>query len=113
MSCVGCVDGKASDTCAKDDGDDEGHHPSNPSLPSLLSQKMMGRKRKSKMAIRHENAGVAGTGRASGWGLSAWTVVEVDDLENSEGSVPMSGLRLKTESGSSANWGRFPMDDRP
>ena len=45
----------------------------------------------------------------SGWGLSAWTV----DSEDSEGSVPMRGLRLKTESGSSANWGKFPMDDRP
>jgi hypothetical protein len=50
----------------------------------------------------------------SGWGLSARTVVEVDDSEDSEGSVaPMSGLRLITESGSSANWGRFPMDDKP
>jgi hypothetical protein len=104
MSCVGCVDGKASDTCAKDDGDDEGHHPLNPSLPSLPSQKM---------AIRRENTGVVGTGRALGWGLSAWTVVEIDNLEDSEGSVPMSGLRLKTESGSSANWGRFLMDNRP
>jgi hypothetical protein len=49
----------------------------------------------------------------SGWGLSAWTVVEVDDSEDSEGSVPTSGLRLITESGSSAKWGRFPMDDKP
>jgi hypothetical protein len=66
MSCVGCVDGKASDTCAKDDGDggDEGHHLSSPSLRSLRSRKMMGRKRK--MAIRRANAGVAGTGRGSG-----------------------------------------------
>jgi hypothetical protein len=72
MSCVGCVDGKASDTCAKNDGDgdDEGgggeghHHLSSPSLPSLPSRKTMGRKRK--MAILRANAGVAGTGRASG-----------------------------------------------
>jgi hypothetical protein len=70
MSCAGCVDGKASDTCAKNDadegGDDEGHHLSSPSLPSLPSRKMMGRKRKRRVAIRRANAGVAGTGRACG-----------------------------------------------
>jgi hypothetical protein len=75
MSCVGCVGGKASDTCAKkdgegdDDGDDdgEGHrHLSSPSLPSLPSRKMMGRTRKRRMAIRRADAGVAETARASG-----------------------------------------------
>jgi hypothetical protein len=76
MSCAGCVDGKASDTCAMNGGDgdddaddaddDEGHHLSSPSLPSLPSQRMMGRKRKRRMAIRRANAGVAGTGRACG-----------------------------------------------
>jgi hypothetical protein len=49
----------------------------------------------------------------SGWGLSAWTVAEADDSEDSEGSVPTSGLRLITESGSSANWARFSMDAKP
>lgn len=68
MSCVGCADGKVSDTCAKNDGDgdgddDEGHHLSS---PSLRSRKMMGRKMKTKMAILRANAGVAGMGRASG-----------------------------------------------
>jgi len=71
MSCVGCVDGKASDTCAKNDGDgdgdddydDEGHRLSSPSLPS---RKMMGRKRKRKMAMRRANAGAVVMGRANG-----------------------------------------------
>jgi hypothetical protein len=46
---------------------DEGHHLLSPSLPSLPSWKMMGRKgkRKRKMAIWHMNAGVVETGRAS------------------------------------------------
>jgi hypothetical protein len=76
MSCVCCVNGKASDTCARNDGGgvddvggddgDEGHHLSSPSLPSLPSRTMMGRKRKRRMAIRRAIAGVAGTGRASG-----------------------------------------------
>jgi hypothetical protein len=48
----------------------------------------------------------------SGWGLSTGTTVEADDSEDSEGSVPMMGLRLITELGSSANWGRSAMDDR-
>jgi len=71
-SCVGCVDGKASDICAKNDGDgdddgddedDEGHHLSSPSLPS---RKILGKKRKRMMAIRRADVGVARTGRASG-----------------------------------------------
>ena len=74
MSCGGCVDGKASDTCAKNDGEgggdgDEAHHLSSLSLPSLPNQKMMGkRRRKRKMAMQRANAGVAGTARASGCG---------------------------------------------
>lgn len=70
MSCVGCADGKASDTRAMNDGDgagdddDEGHHLSSPSPPNLPSRKMMGRKRK--MEILRANAGVAQTARASG-----------------------------------------------
>lgn len=71
MSCVGCVDGKASDACAQNDADDdgegdddEGFHLSSPSLPSLPGRKRKGRKRKRRMAIRRANAGVAGTGRA-------------------------------------------------
>jgi hypothetical protein len=73
MSCVGCVDGKASDTCAKNDGDgdddddddddDKGHHLSSPSLPT---RKMMGRKRMRMKAVRRVNACAAGTGRESG-----------------------------------------------
>jgi hypothetical protein len=69
------VDGKASDTCAKNDGegegdddDDEVHHLPSPSLPSLPSRKMMGKRRKRTTAIRRANAGVAGTGMASGCG---------------------------------------------
>lgn len=74
MSCVGCVDGKASDTCEKNDGDgdgnndeeEEGRHFSSPSLPSLPSRKMMGRKRKRNVVIWRANASAAGTGRALG-----------------------------------------------
>jgi hypothetical protein len=44
----------------------------------------------------------------SGWGLSARRIVEVDDSDDSE---PTIGLRLTTEPGSSANWGRSAMDD--
>lgn len=45
-------------------------------------------------------------GMKSGWGLSARRVVE-----DSDDSEPMMGLRLTTEPGSSANWGRSAMDD--
>ncbi len=69
MSCDGRVDGMESDTCANGDDDDEYHHLSSPSLPSLPSRRMMGRKvKRKKMAIPRANVvAPAGTGRASGY----------------------------------------------
>jgi hypothetical protein len=43
----------------------------------------------------------------SGGGLAAMTMVEVDDSEDSEDTVPRRGLSMAP--GSSAKWGRFEM----